>query len=203
MRVAQKYIRYTSVSNELVDPVPDGLVRLCHHRWTIPLLAALGASGGARFAVLQRQLDVARETLRRALDAALELDVVAPNPGRGHPLRAEYLLTPAGRRLAPGCRAVTTASAATPDGPALAARKWTLPVLVEVHGGAGRFSEIEAALPTATPRALSHALDDLVDAGWLEREWDDERRPRPRYAITRRSRRLARAASRLAAAASA
>lgn len=199
-RVEQKYISYTSVSTRSSTSAPEALVPLCHHRWTIPLVARLGRTGGERFAVLGHDLGVARQTLRRALDAAVDLGLVTPNPGYGHPLRPEYLLTERGRHLASGCRATVDAAAAA----SIAIdRKWTLPVLVAVFAGAARFSEVEAALPSATPRALAQALDDGVDAGLLERELLDERPPRPTYRVTRPTRRLARAASRLAAAASA
>lgn len=163
-------------------------------------MARLGRTGGERFAVLALDLGVARQTLRRALDAAIDLGLVTPNPGTGHPLRPEYLLTGAGRHLAVACR--STVQAAGPARP-LIGRKWTLPVLVAVAGGAERFSEIEAALAGATPRALAKALDDLVDAGLLDRDLMDERPPRPRYRVARTTRRLARAAISLAVAASA
>mgnify|MGYP006282114849 CR=1 FL=1 len=161
----------------------------------------MGRTGGARFAVLAHELGVARQTLRRALDAAIERGLVEANPGYGHPLRPEYVLTDEGRRLAPACRAVVGASRRS--APDLAGRKWTLPVLAAVHGGAHRFSEIEDALDDATPRALAMSLDELEEAGLLVRTLVDGRPPRPRYRVSRSARRLAIAAARLAADASA
>jgi DNA-binding HxlR family transcriptional regulator len=176
----------------------DALVDLCHHRWTVPLVAAVGAAG-ARFAVLAVELGVARQSLRRTLDEAIALGIVEPNPGYGHPLRPEYRLTPAGVALLPACRSVV---AATKSAPGLAGRKWTLPALVAVHLGAERFCAIQSTLPGATPRALSGALDDLVEAGWLRRDLVDDRPPRPRYRVTRSGSGPARAARALTAAAS-
>ncbi len=150
-----------------------------------------------RFAVLARELGVARQTLRRALDAAIEAGLVVRNPGHGHPLRPEYLLTAEGRRLAPACRAVVAASQRSAA--ELAKHKWTLPVLAAVYGGTHRFSEIEDALDGATPRALAKSLDELTEAGLIERTLVDDRPPRPRYRVGRSARRLAIAAVRLAA----
>jgi DNA-binding HxlR family transcriptional regulator len=177
----------------------SGLVQLCHHRWTVPLVAALGTDGGARFVVLRRELSVAPQTLRRALDGAIALGLVLPNPGYGHPLRPEYLLTERGRRLAPLCRVVSTVAGGLGE---TIARKWTLPVLAAVAAGAERFSEVEVAIVTASPRAASQALHALTDCGALERTIEEGRPPRPRYRIAPPARGLARASLELAAIAS-
>jgi DNA-binding HxlR family transcriptional regulator len=177
------------------DPVDTrGLIRLCHHRWTLRLVVALGPDG-SRFAVLGRQLGVARQTLKRALEVGVDAGWVARNPGYGHPLRPEYLRTPRGQMLAPRCEDVL----AHADDEALLGRKWTLPVLVVVHEGADRFSSILEALATASPRALSRCLDDLVEAGWLDRAFVGRR---PRYQVPASRRPLAEAATRLAEATS-
>src|ERR1700742_3786009 len=76
----------------------ESLIALFHHRWAPPALALLADRGGARFVELQRKLDVGRESLRRALDALIELGYVRRNPGYGHPLRPEYVITAAGRK---------------------------------------------------------------------------------------------------------
>src|ERR1700750_1341629 len=73
------------------------LVELFPHRWAPPALALLDQRGGVRFVELQRKLGVTRESLRRALDALIELGYVRRNEGYGHPLRPEYLITDGGR----------------------------------------------------------------------------------------------------------
>ena len=63
----------------------------------MPLLAFMSRESGARFGVLVRQLGVSRSMLSRQIDA-LETDGwLCRNPGHGHPLRPESLLTESGR----------------------------------------------------------------------------------------------------------
>jgi len=161
------------------------LVALFHHRWAAPALAILAERGGARFAELQRKLDVGRESLRRALEALLELDLVRRNPGYGHPLRPEYLVTSAGKEAGGACaRLLSTA----PDQDLLL-RKWSVPTLAQLDGPR-RFSELRAALPAVTPRALALALKDLEAGGLVEREVLATRPPSTIYRASRSGRRL-------------
>jgi len=164
------------------------LIELFHHRWAPPTLALLDERGGARFVELQRKLDVGRESLRRALDALVELGYVRRNEGYGHPLRPEYLVTAAGRRAAPLARAVRAAK----DDDILL-RKWSVPVLAALDGDR-RFSELRAALPGVTPRALALALRDLERGGFVRREVLPTRPPSTLYRATARGRRAVGAA---------
>ena len=167
--------------------IPD-LIALFHHRWSAPVLAELLRQKGSRFAALAGGLGVGRESLRRTLDSLLELGLVARNPGYGHPLRPEYVLTRRGHAVAERCRRLL---AATDDDVVL--RKWSLPVLAALVRPA-RFSELRAALPGVTPRALALALKDLQAAGLIQRRVDEEAYPPAVvYAATRAARPLQRA----------
>ncbi|MEN8006276.1 MAG: winged helix-turn-helix transcriptional regulator [Candidatus Krumholzibacteriota bacterium] len=182
-----------------MPPSLKGLVQLSHHRWMVPLVAEIGRVGGERFAVLGTRLEVSGPSLRRALAAAQNADLVMPNPGYGHPLRPEYLLTPWGEAIARECHEVMKAARAQ-SWSKLIARKWTLPVLAAIKFGHHRYSDIAQALPASTPRAIANALDDLTQAGCIDRTLVDERPPRPDYSIGRAGRRLARTAAGLAVA---
>ena len=77
------------------EPAPgERLAQLFHHRWAVPVLAELHRTSGSRFVTLHRRLGIGRESLRRTLASLAEQDLVARNPGYGHPLRPEYVLTP-------------------------------------------------------------------------------------------------------------
>jgi DNA-binding HxlR family transcriptional regulator len=77
--------------------------RLGQGRWTVPLLAELLEQKGGRFASLLAGLGIARDSLARTLAQAIESGWVARNPGYGHPLRPEYVLTPRGEAVAAAC----------------------------------------------------------------------------------------------------
>ena len=160
------------------------LIELFHHRWAPPALVLLDDRGGARFVELQRKLEVGRESLRRALDGLLELGYVRRNPGYGHPLRPEYVITVSGRAAVPLARAVLQAG-----DPETLLKKWSAPVL-SVLGEERRFSELRAALPGVTPRALALALRDLEDARFVRREVLPTRPPSTVYRATARGRRV-------------
>jgi DNA-binding HxlR family transcriptional regulator len=168
------------------------LIALFHHRWAAPILAELERQKGARFAALAGILGVSRESLRRTLVALIDLGLVARNPGYGHPLRPEYVLTEAGAHVASRC---TRLLRALGDAREVALRKWSLPVLVALRD-AGRFSELREELPGITPRALALALKDLQAAGLVERRVDEDAYPPTVvYAATRAARPLQRALS--------
>jgi DNA-binding HxlR family transcriptional regulator len=173
------YTTYSFVS------IPD-LIALFHHRWSAPVLAELLRQKGSRFAALSGTLGVGSDSLRRALDSLLALGLIARNPGYGHPLRPEYVLTPEGERVAQRCARLLEAG--DPD---VLLRKWSLPVLAALQRPA-RFSELRAGVPGVTPRALALALKDLRAAGLVERQIEDAYPPRTVYTATLRGRRLQR-----------
>jgi DNA-binding HxlR family transcriptional regulator len=162
----------------------EDLIELFHHRWAPPALVLLDQRGGVRFAELQARLGVGRESLRRALDALLDLGFVRRNPGYGHPLRPEYLITAAGRK--PATAVARLLAGGDPD---LLLRKWSVPVLAEL-GEERRFSELRASLPGVTPRALALALQQLEEARLIRRDVLPTRPPSSVYRPTARGRRL-------------
>ncbi|MEC9372594.1 MAG: winged helix-turn-helix transcriptional regulator [Planctomycetota bacterium] len=172
-------------------PMPS-LIDLCHYRWAIPVVAELGRSGGAKFVTLSNRLAVAPESLSRTLTALIDLDYALRNPGYGHPMRPEYLLTPFGEAIAPpAARLLDRLHAAGPAAEAACARKWSLPLLLALRLGASRFSELRDALPGVTPRALTQSLQELETAGLARRVVWDLRPPRVDYTLTDEGRRIA------------
>ena len=169
------------------------LVSLCHHRWSLPVVAEIGRSRGSRFATLAGRLGVTGESLRRTLAYLQDEGLIARNPGYGHPLRPEYVLTPAGQDLAPSVQALEAALQGREE---VGLKKWSLPVLAELHDP-HRFSELRAALP-ATARALALALKELEDAGLVRRTVTADRPPRVRYEATRDAQPIVAAAHTLA-----
>ncbi len=183
---------------------PARVVDLAHRRWTIPLLAQINQarlshdSTGARLVGLIHRLGIGRETLRQTLDFATAHGWVVRNPGHGHPLRPEFVLTETGTALAPACARVWR-TAVLLDAAEVLGRKWTPPVLRVLAAGPARFGVLKAGLVShrITDRALSRALQDLQAAGLVSRQVVDERPPGVRYAATDRARPLVQAIARL------
>ncbi|GJM18444.1 MAG: hypothetical protein DHS20C14_06570 [Phycisphaeraceae bacterium] len=166
-----------------MPPGPSTLAPLFHRRWSVPILAVMAAGDGCRVAQLTHTLHAGRQPVRDTLDALIALGLVQPNPGYGHPLRPEYVLTRRGGRVGPAC---TTLMSALREAEAIdiGLRKWSMPTLAAVGLGATRFGAIALALEDATDRALSHALGGLVDVGLIERSIADRRPPTPHYGLT-------------------
>jgi DNA-binding HxlR family transcriptional regulator len=72
----------------------------------------------------------------------------------------------------------------------LLGRRWVLAIVYASHGGATRFNEFKRSLVGITPRTLAQRLQDLEDAGILERRVYDTRPPRVEYRLTDAGRRL-------------
>lgn len=161
---------------------------LCHHRWTIPTLATLHRlDGGAKFITLQRALGTGRDSLQRTLEALLAAGLAVRNPGYGHPMRPEYLLTAAGRRLAPACaRLVERLGRLGIMEPAL--NKWSLPLVHALASTDGRFNALMREIRGVTPRALTAALRDAAAANLIVRRVVDDQPPRSAYALTENGR---------------
>ena len=168
-----------------VSPVAASFVDLCHYAWGIPALSVLAGDGGAKLITVANRLQIASETARRTLRALVELDLVMPNPGYGHPMRPEYILAPGGEAIGRATLALwTQLRTLSEDAQAACRRKWALPTLVAITREAERFSEIEEALGRITPRALAQTLDALVDAALVERDVDEGPPVRTRYVLT-------------------
>jgi DNA-binding HxlR family transcriptional regulator len=176
----------------------SSLIELFHFRWAVPILAELHRQRGSRFVTLSRTLGLNRESLRQTLRALIEGGLVARNPGYGHPLRPEYVLTERGRRVGEASRPLVEALRKR-ELEDIGLKKWSLPVVHALAGGSRRFSELREDLPGISPRALTLALKDLESAGLVERRVTDDYPPATTYRLTRRGRPLTPLVGRLAA----
>lgn len=159
-----------------VEPIQ--LARLTHHRWAIPVLRELAVLGGAKFVTLVYRLGAHHDAIRQALDGLIELGLVVRNPGFGHPLRPEYILTPLGEQTAPACAALD-AELSRRRWTDIGYLKWSLPAVraLDLSGGAGRYRRLKEHLCDATDRAIAQTLARLTDSCWLDRSTlPDDRR---------------------------
>ncbi len=135
---------------------------LFEQRWAIRILANLHDQRGARFVVMKNSLELPSESLSRSLDSLINRGLVQRNPGYGHPLRPEYILTAAGTRLGPWCsrfqQTVQQLQAAD-----VVYRKWSVAVLLSVDAQPRSFSSVRRELGVS-PRALSQCFERLLGA---------------------------------------
>lgn len=159
------------------------IISLCHYRWAIPILAELWRTDGSKFVTLSVRLGISRDSLKRTLVEMSEDGWIKKNPGYGHPLRPEYILTEAGRDVGPACTKIVAflAERKVAD---IGLQKWSIPILVALAQGATRFSEIKIALPGVTSRAMTLALKDLCNVGLSERVVIDGFPPTSIYRLT-------------------
>ncbi len=141
---------------------------LFNKRWNVRILALLHQNNGARFVVLKNGLSVNADSLTRNLNFLIQGGWVQRNPGYGHPLRPEYILTPLGKTVAPDCaklvQAVVQLNAAD-----TVYRKWSVPLLVAVQDGVARFNGFREVLDV-TPRALTLALHQLNTSKLIQQQ---------------------------------
>jgi DNA-binding HxlR family transcriptional regulator len=166
------------------------LIALFHNRWSVPILAELHRQRGSRFVTLARTLEMSRESLRRTLAALIDGGLVGRNPGYGHPLRPEYVLTRAGDSLARACGPLVE-RLRRGDLEDVGLKKWSMPVVFALAERPRRFSELREQLLGISPRALALALKDLEAAGLLDRRVTDDYPPATVYRLTTTGRPLA------------
>ena len=161
----------------------DDLIALSRIRWTMALLADLAAHRGARFVELAHRLALPRDSLARTLRAAGAVGWVMRNPGHGHPLRPEYVLTLEGARLAAGAEPLLAAQAQLGLLPGTLTC-WGMPLILTIGSGHSRFNEIAETLATATPRAISQGLQTLTANDLVLRHVLDGRPSASLYRLT-------------------
>ena len=167
----------------------EPLILLFHNRWNIVILDEMQRTSGSKFVTLVKRLGMSKDSLRRTLAALIDAGWVVRNPGYGHPLRPEYILTPDGSDLARSCvRFVNLLS--TLGVKEVALRKWSMPVVFALYGGSTRFLELKLLLGI-TSRALTLALKDLEPAGIINRTLINTQSSWARYQLSERGCHLA------------
>jgi DNA-binding HxlR family transcriptional regulator len=185
------------------DAAIGGLKAVAHHRWMIPVLAECAGSpgGGCKYVTFIVRLQLSRDALGRTLEAGLANGWLMHNPGVGHPLRPEYVLTAHGRLVAQPARRVMR-TLRRMDLLELGLMKWSLPVLCALAANQKtRFGDLARALSGSTNRAISLTLRDLEGAELVVRDVQATYPPTTQYALSTRARRLAKLARALGEAA--
>src|SRR5690606_12930767 len=126
-----------------------------------------------------------RSTLAAGLIQLQTAGWLARNPGHGHPLRPEYLLTDAGAPVAAFCARVMAGRERLGLEPGQMPR-WSLPVVGRLRPAPARFTALRDALTPVTPRALSLTLKQMLAVDLVSRALEDDFPPVPIYGLTAR-----------------
>ncbi|WP_108810674.1 winged helix-turn-helix transcriptional regulator [Sphingorhabdus sp. Alg231-15] len=159
------------------------VLALSRYRWTIAILAALSGRG-ARFVEILNHVGLSRDSLSRALEQLIDAGWVIRNPGHGHPLRPEYLLTESGEALAQVASSIIRTQNRL-EIPVKDMTRWTLPLVHVLAAGQTRFSGIERALPEASPRAVSLSLKATTAQRLVQRKVLDGFPPTTEYLLAK------------------
>lgn len=170
------------MNNEEDSKQLDLLVELVHHRWNIPIIAELHKRSGAKFVILASALGVSRASLSASLSDLIELGFVMKNTGHGHPMRPEYVLTEAGKRIGDDCLRLRHLLRRRNEED-VAYRKWTLPLVAAIGDDTRRFNEVQLILPDASPRAITLGLKAMLAERWARRSLIDDFPPTAGYAL--------------------
>ena len=99
--------------------------------------------------------------------------------------------------MSPRCRSCSPVPSELRSVAKLLERRWTLGTIYACSSGASRFNEFRQSLPGVSPTTLSERLEQLEQAGIVERELVPGRPPHAEYRLTGKGRRLASAVSEL------
>lgn len=165
------------------------LIDLVHHRWNIPIVAELHARSGAKFIALINSLTLGRSSLSASLRDLIDLEIVKRNPGHGHPMRPEYLLTDKGREIGADCEDLARVIERR-HADDFAYQKWTLPLIAAIDDQVVRFNELRAILDDASPRAVTLGLKTLLTRQWIARNLIDDYPPAAGYTLLTNGRRV-------------
>lgn len=133
---------------------------LYHHRWAIPIIAQIHKNNGAKYIFLHKSLQISKAVLSDTLPILIEAGYIQKNPGYGHPLRPEYIISPSGKLIANQC--LDLYESLKKEGlESLISSKWCLPLILVIAKDRKRFSEIKEDIKTLTSRSLSYTLKKL------------------------------------------
>ena len=93
--------------------------------------------------------------------------------------------------MSPRCRSCSPVPSELRTVAKLLERRWTLGTIYACSSGASRFNEFRQSLPGVSPTTLSERLEQLEQAGIVERELISGRPPHAEYRLTAKGRRLA------------
>ncbi|MCK4943438.1 MAG: helix-turn-helix transcriptional regulator [Candidatus Aminicenantes bacterium] len=159
---------------------------LFRFRWSIPIIAEIYNQDGSRFVTLIQRLNISRSVLTYTIDKLINDGLINRNPGYGHPLRPEYVLTDLGHKIAPFCQELIIC-VRKHNAQRLLQSRWSFRILFLPIREGVRFSVLISLLAPITPRALSEELKLLINEGFIRRKIIDDYPPKAIYELSSKS----------------
>ena len=161
-------------------------LNLFQYRWDLSLLAELYQSSGAKFVTLQSRFDISRGILKTSLERLILAGLVVQNPGYGHPMRPEYILTPFGTSVGSLCNDLLDEGEKRGVSD-IFYDKWSCPIVFSTGKEKVRFNTLKKSLNPITSRALSGSLKKLHQLECIKRSLLDANPPMNIYSIGKKS----------------
>ena len=93
--------------------------------------------------------------------------------------------------MSPRCRNCNPVPPEMREAAGVLERRWTMATIYACSSGASRFNEFRQSLPGVSPTTLSDRLEQLEEAGLVERRTVAGRPPHTEYLLTDRGERVA------------
>ena len=135
--------------------------RLSSRAWNLPILAHLAESDGCRVSPTANAVGAGRNIVGQTFSHLVNIGMLQPTTGHGHPLRPEFQLTTRGRRIGEWARSFL--DVVSDNEWETGRRAWTLPVL-RLIATPQTFTELSTTLQPVSDRGLSLCLNRLVEA---------------------------------------
>jgi len=161
-------------------------LNFCSHSRNIPILAELFESKGSKYISLVKKLDISKDTLSRTLKHLIKTGYVRKNPGYGHPLRPEYILTPQGNKLGQ-LSADFKSSVKDYKNHKILMSKWSIPIIFSIEDTQFKFNQLKKDVAPITSAALSRSLKELIENDFIIRIIEDKFPPIIKYSLSLRS----------------
>ncbi|HXG30491.1 MAG TPA: winged helix-turn-helix transcriptional regulator [Thermodesulfobacteriota bacterium] len=167
-----------------IEPKGESTVSILRCKWTILILMKM-AEGLSRPSEIRKaipgiSIKVLNERLRR-----LEREgVIKRRAFSGYPLRVEYHLSVAGRRLKPIVRELGEMGIPVAEVAEVIDCKWMIRILSVLKGAPKRTNQIKRSVIGISNKVLSERLRKLENMGFIRREIIDATPPGVSYSLT-------------------
>ena len=142
---------------------------LFKYKWLVPVIAQIHLQNGGRFVSIYKEQGMSRSMLTSTLKHLINYGLIIKNPGYGHPLRPEFILTPLGKQFAPFCVEFMELTK-NQNLSFVLQNRWAAPIIFKTGTTQARFNHYKKSLKPITSKALSESLNFLVANNFINKK---------------------------------